>query len=134
MVRHAAPRLSVVVVALLLALVGCASRSTTGATSAPPARPSELATEEQRLMACLDLRDHIVSIYADEYAEQQGLDLSTNERTEFRNVWGREIAKKGTFESFERSCSPSLTPRKYHCGMASQSADGLAACMKLTSR
>ena len=85
-------------------------------------------------MACLDLRDHIVSIYADEYAEQQGLDLSTNERTEFRNVWGREIAKKGTFESFERSCFFSLTPRKYQCGMASQSADGLVACMKLSSR
>ena len=119
---------------LVVTLVGCASRSTTEGMSAHPPKPSELATEEQRLMACLDLRDHIVSIYADEYAEQQGLDLSSNERAAFHSVWSREIAKKGTFESFERSCSPSLTPRKYHCGMASQSADGLAACMKLTSR
>jgi hypothetical protein len=130
MVRQAVRWLPVLVVAL----VGCASRSTTSATSALPPKPSELATEEQRMMACLDLRDHIVSIYADEYAEQQGLDLSSHERDAFRSVWVGEMAKKGTFESFEQSCFPSLTPRKYHCGMASQSADGLTACMKLTSR
>jgi hypothetical protein len=133
MVRRAA-RWSLLLVVALAALVGCASRTTTEATSAHPPKAAELATEEQRLMACLDLRDHVVSIYADEYVEQQGLDLSTNERAEFRSVWAREIAKKGTFESFERSCFFSLTPRKYRCGMASQSADGLVACMKLSSR
>ncbi len=84
-------------------------------------------------MACLDLRDHIVAIYADEYVEQQGLELSSHERAAFRNGWAEEIAKKGTFESFERSCFASLTPRKYRCGMASQTADGLVACMKLSS-
>jgi len=127
MVRHATRWLPLFVVAL----VGCASRSTTEATSV---HPPERVTEEQRLMACLDLRDHIVSIYADEYVEQQGLDLNTSELAAFRTVWAREIAKKGTFESFERSCFFSLTPRKYQCGMASQSADGLAACMRLSSR
>ena len=69
-----------------------------------------------------------------EYVEKQGLDLDTSELAAFRTVWAREIAKKGTFESFERSCFFSLTPRKYQCGMASQSADGLVACMKLSSR
>ena len=127
MVRHATRWLPLFVVAL----VGCASRSPTEATSAPA---PERVTEEQRLMACLDLRDHIVSIYADEYVEKQGLDLDTSELAAFRTVWAREIAKKGTFESFERSCFFSLTPRKYQCGMASQSVDGLVACMKLSSR
>ncbi len=119
---------------LFVALVGCTSRSTTGSSSARSPRASELATEEQRLMACLDLRDHIVSLYADEYVEKQGLELSTNERDAFRSGWAEQVAKKGTFESFERSCFFSLTPRKYHCGMASQSPDGLVACMKLSSR
>jgi hypothetical protein len=118
---------------MVLSLAGCASRNATQATSASLAKPTELATEEQRLMACLDLRDHIVAIYADEYVEQQGLDLSSNERDAFRSGWAVEVAKKGTFESFERSCFVTLTPRKYHCGMASQTADGLVACMKLSS-
>lgn len=130
MVRQASRWLVLIVVVLL----GCASRKTTDATSAHAPGPSELATEEQRLMACLDLRDHIVTIYADEYVEQQGLELSANERAAFRNGWAEEIAKKGTFERFERSCFFSLTPRKYRCGMASQTADGLVACMKLSSR
>jgi hypothetical protein len=129
MVRQAARWLPLVV-----ALVGCASRGTTEAKSAPPGQASELATEEQRLMACLDLRDHIVALYADEYVEQQGLDLSTNERAAFRKGWAEEIAKKGTFERFEQSCFFSLTPRKYQCGMASQTTDGLVACMKLSAR
>jgi hypothetical protein len=118
---------------MLLMVAGCASRNATPGTSASPPKPPELATEEQRLMACLDLRDHIVSIYADQYAERQGLDLSSNERDAFHNVWSVDVAKRGTFESFERSCFVTLTPRKYHCGMASQSADGLVACMKLSS-
>ncbi len=133
MIRHAARSYSVLVVALVVTLAGCASRSTTDAASAHPPKPSELATEEQRIMACLDLRDHVVSIYADEYVEKEGLELSTDERAAFRSGWAVEIAKRGTFESFERSCFVSVTPRKYHCGMASQSADGLVACMKLSS-
>jgi hypothetical protein len=133
MVRHAVRWLSFQVVTLAVTLVGCASRSSREAASAHPPPPPELVTEEQRLMACLDLRDHIVSIYADEYAEQQGLEMSTDERAAFRSGWAEQIAKKGTFESFEQSCFFSLTPRKYHCGMASQSADGLVACMKMSS-
>src|SRR5580658_4443440 len=121
MVRHAARWFSLVVVTLAVTLAGCASRAVPGVTARHPS-PSELATEEQRLMACLDLRDHIVSIYADQYAERQGLDLSSNERDAFHNVWSVDVAKRGTFESFERSCFVTLTPRKYHCGMASQSA------------
>ena len=129
MVRHARSWL-----VLVVALFGCASRGTPMATSAPQPRPSELATEEQKLMACLDLRDHIVALYADDYEEQQGLDMSTNERDAFRRGWAEELAKKGTFESFEESCFFSLTPRKYKCGMESQTTDGLVACMRLTSR
>jgi hypothetical protein len=119
---------------LVLVLVGCASRSSTEAKPASPPRDAALATEEQRLMACLDLRDHIVALYADEYVAQQGLEMNKNERAAFRSGWAEEIAKKGTFESFERSCFFSLTPRKYECGMASQTTDGLVACMKLSAR
>src|ERR1700739_3465300 len=120
MVRHA-----VTALILLLALVRCAARS--GQGPAPP-RGAQFATEEQKLLACLDLRDHVVQLYADAYVEQQGLAMTQTERAAFRDGWAEELAKKGTFERFEQSCFYSLTPRKYRCGMASQTTDGLVAC------
>ena len=126
MVRHA-----VLALTLLIALAGCAAR---GGQGAAPPRGAQFATEEQKLMACLDLRDHVVALYADEYVSEQGLEMSQTERTAFRNGWAEELAKKGTFERFEQSCFYSLTPRKYECGMASQTTDGLVACMKLSAR
>jgi hypothetical protein len=75
-----------------------------------------------------------VDLYANAYVQEQGLDMNPAERTAFRDGWAEELAKKGTFERFEQSCFFSLTPRKYECGMASQSPDGLVACMKLSAR
>jgi hypothetical protein len=117
-----------------MGLAGCAGRNA-GTSSPPrPASTTQFATEEQKLLACLDLRDHVVALYADEYVEQQGLDMTQTERAAFRDGWAEELAKKGTFERFEQSCFYSLTPRRYQCGMASQTTDGLAACMKLSAR
>jgi hypothetical protein len=95
---------------------------------------SEFRTEEQKLTACLDLRDHIVDLYADAYVAQEGLAMDPVERVAFRDGWAMELARRGTFERFERSCFYGVTPRKYECGMQSQSTGGLAACMKLSSR
>jgi hypothetical protein len=120
--------------ALFVALAGCAPRPPVEGRSVDPPKVSALAADEQRMMACLDLRDHIVSLYADQYVEQQGSDMSDSERAAFRSRWAEEIAKKGTFEDFEWSCFSTLTPRRYHCGMASRSTDRLVACMKLSSR
>jgi hypothetical protein len=116
-----------------LSLGGCASRAAPSA-DAHAAKDAAFSTEEQRMMACLDLRDHIVDLYADEYVEEQGLTLSGAERAAFRHGWAEELARKGTFERFEQSCFYGLTPRKYHCGMASTTTDGLSACMKLSAR
>jgi hypothetical protein len=127
MVRHA-----VVALPLILALVGCSAHKA-GHSAASP-RTTQFATEEQKLMACLDLRDHVVALYADEYVEEQGLEMTQTERTAFRNGWAQELAKKGTFDRFEQSCFYGLTPRKYQCGMASQTTEGLVACMKLSAR
>lgn len=127
MVRHAIMGLVVVG-----GLAGCGSRSAVQPGSSQHAQV--FGTEEQKLLACLDLRDHIVDLYADEYVSREGLAMSRQERVAFRDGWGEELAKRGTFERFEQSCFYSLTPSKYHCGMASQSTDGLVACMKLSSR
>ncbi|HZU81851.1 MAG TPA: hypothetical protein VE987_02995 [Polyangiaceae bacterium] len=116
---------------LVLALVGCAAR--TAGTAASPAAAQAFGTEEQKLLACLDLRDHIVELYANEYVSREGLAMSTEQRTAFRDGWAEELAKRGTFDRFEQSCFVSLTPSKYRCGMASQTTDGLVACMKLGS-
>ena len=127
MVRHATLGL-----VLVGALAGCASRGATEASA--PHGAQAFVTEEQKLLACLDLRDHIVELYASEYVSREGISMSRQERVAFRDGWAEELAKRGTFDRFEQSCFYSLTPSKYHCGMASQSTDGLVACMKLSSR
>ena len=129
MVRHI-----VIGFACIVASLGCAAGGTkAGAASTAPKGP-QFSSEEQRQMACLDLRDHIVSLYADEYVEQQGLEMTRAERAAFRDGWAQELARKGTFERFEQSCFFGLTPGTYRCGMASSTTDGLAACMKLSMR
>ena len=126
MVRHAVlGLLSIVFVA------GCSAHSAAPANA--PHRSQAFGTEEQRLLACLDLRDHIVDLYASEYVSREGLSMSREERSAFRDGWAEELAKRGTFDRFEQSCFLSLTPSKYRCGMASQTTDGLVACMKLSS-
>jgi hypothetical protein len=121
-------------VVLLIALVGCASTRTIAPSSAPDRDHTAFSTEEQRLVACLDLQDHIVDLYADEYVSTQGLSLNPVERVAFRDGWAEELAKRGTFERFEQSCFLGVTPRKYECGMQSHSTGGLVACMKLSER
>jgi hypothetical protein len=130
MVRFAVPVLAAVLGASWLA--GCAAHAPVRA--AHPSQDSQFANEEQKLFACLDLRDHIVDLYATEYVVREGLELSQQQRTAFRDGWAEELAKRGTFDRFEQSCFFSLTPRKYECGMASQTTDGLVACMKLSAR
>jgi hypothetical protein len=125
-------RLVVLSLTALLALAGCATHNE--AKAPQRARDVGFANEEQKILACLDLRDHIVDLYASEYVQEQGLDMNPAQRTAFRDGWAEELAKKGTFERFEQSCFFSLTPRRYECGMASQTPDGLVACMKLSAR
>ncbi len=129
MVRQAA-----LAFALLVTCAGCSASRSHGADAVHPAESREFKTEEQKLNACLDLRDHIVELYADAYVASEGLDMSPNERVAFRDGWAEELAKRGTFERFERSCFSGVTPRKYECGMQSQTTDGLVACMRLTAR
>jgi hypothetical protein len=129
MVRPAARALT-----LAIALVHCSPGRPPREAPAPAAAHKEFGTEEQKLNACLDLRDHIVDIYADAYVATEGLSMTALERAAFRDGWAEELAKRGTFERFERSCFFGVTPRKYECGMMSQTTDGLVACMKLSAR
>jgi hypothetical protein len=132
MVRRSAS--SLLVLTILALLAGCASREAREAKARAAGQSAAFSTEEARMMACLDLRDHIVNLYADEYVEEQGLSMTGNERTAFRHGWAEELARKGTFERFEQTCFYGLTPGKYECGMASKTTDGLTACMKFSSR
>jgi hypothetical protein len=134
MVPRITATLFVLLAAASVSLLACASRNAGEASAKAAAKEPGFSTEEKRMMACLDLRDHIVDLYADEYVEEQGLSMSGNERVAFRHGWAEELARKGTFERFEQSCFYGLTPRKYECGMASTTTDGLTACMKLSAR
>jgi hypothetical protein len=137
-VRQASRPLSRLPVAfwLLAGIAGCASAQNARMLAderVAVALPT-FANEDQKLLACLDLRDHIVDLYANQYVVREGLAMSPAEGVAFRDGWAEQLAKRGTFERFEQSCFVTLTPRKYECGMASQSTDGLVACMKLSAR
>jgi hypothetical protein len=116
---------------LSLALAACTSQAS---PARDPASDARFTTEEQKLLACLDLRDHIVDLYATDYVAREGTSLTAAERTAFRDGWAEELAKRGTFDRFEQSCFSGLTPLKYRCGMQSQTTGSLAACMRLSSR
>ncbi len=128
MVLRSAFAAALVVTVLAPGLAGCAAQAKAGASSA------EFATDERKLLACLDLQDHIVDLYAKEYVEHENLTMSSTERVAFRDGWAEELAKRGTFDRFEQSCFYSLTPVRYECGMQSRSTNGLVACMKLSMR
>jgi len=121
---------------LVVALAGCAATARHGSAARAPARPgdTQFTTEEQKILACLDLQDHIVDLYATDYVTRERVSMNPAERTAFRDGWAEELAKRGTFDRFEQSCFSGLTPRKYECGMQSQTTFGLVACMKLSSR
>ncbi|HLK38063.1 MAG TPA: hypothetical protein VKU41_14980 [Polyangiaceae bacterium] len=121
-------------IALQFGLVGCAAHSAKQAKQASQTQDVEFTTEEQKILACLDLQDHIVDLYASEYVSREGVAMSAAERTAFRDGWAEELAKRGTFERFEQSCFYGLTRRRYQCGMQSQTTGGLVACMRLSMR
>ncbi len=125
-------RLTVSGLALFTLLAGCASRNSDEAKTPQRASDARFTTEDQKILACLDLRDHIVDLYANEYVSREGLTMSPSEKTAFRDGWAEELAKRGTFDRFEQSCFLSLTPRKYQCGMQSQTTGGLVACMRMS--
>jgi hypothetical protein len=120
------PGVVVFLAATAVALIGCAARASTVRGAA------DTFSEGKRETACLDLRDHIVDLYADDYLEKQSADLSPLERVAFSAGWRQELAKSGTFDRFEATCFAGLTPAKFRCGMASTKSDALVACMKLS--
>lgn len=116
-------RLAVSGVALAL-IVGCAH------TPPPPPKPPQFASDEQKISACLDLRDHITDIYARTYVTTQGMSMSPEDYQAFRQGWAEELVKKGTFDRFEQTCFAGLTPKKFECGMGALTTDAISACMK----
>jgi hypothetical protein len=116
------------VLALFLACASCGSTSA-GPPSTGAAPATAFPNDGARLSACLDLRDHIVDLYASQYIVQHDMDLSDTQEVAFRHAWTEELAKKGTFERFERSCFSGLTPVKFRCGMASKTPGAIVLCM-----
>jgi len=121
--------------AVLLVLASGTTACTHAVRDPPPQVPLfGFSTEEQRILACLDLQDHIVDIYAAEYVSREGTRLNSRERAAFRDGWAEQLAKRGTFESFEQSCFGTLTTKRYDCGMSSRTTGDVDACMRLSER
>jgi hypothetical protein len=123
-----------VVTVFVVALVACATACARAPSTSARVPLFGFPNEEQRILACLDLQDHLVDLFADEYVSRQGVRLTAHQRAAFRAGWGEQLAKGGTFEPFEQSCFGNLTTRRFDCGMSSRTTSGVDACMRLSER
>jgi hypothetical protein len=123
-----------VLVAAAVSQIACTSSPPPPAVTdlPPPRREPEFATPEMRETACERLRDHVIVLFADEWARRQGLPPTTmtdEERDALYAGFTQAMNEKGTLARFTASCTASLTPRKFQCGMRSKTGDGLISCM-----
>src|SRR5260370_29109427 len=98
-------RLNASAIALVVSLIGCAStpRNDTSATPRQHSDP-QFTTEEQKILACLDLQDHIVDLYATEYVSREGVQMRSSEQTAFLAGWAEVPAIRLTLVRFVRTC------------------------------
>jgi hypothetical protein len=122
---------AVVVLALSAGVAACSRTAPEPKAPTPTSTLFGFSSEEQRIVACLDLQDHIVDLSTDEYVSREGVRLTRHQRAAFRDGWAEQLAKGGTFEPFERSCFANLTPLRFDCGMSSRTTDDVDACMRL---
>lgn len=119
----------VAVSAFLLACSG--SRPDAKPPNAAPTEP-QFANAEARNSACTALRDHAVMVFADDWADHQGVALdSPEERAALYDGWFEQLQKRGSLARFQAACAQTLTPRKYRCGMSSHTPDRLVDCLKV---
>ena len=129
-------RQSAFVVSLVLAVsssLACSSATPPPERAPPPLREPEFASPELRESACVRLRDHVIVVFADDWAKGQGMPPTTmtnDERDALYRGFSDAMAEKGTLARFTASCTSSLTPRKFQCGMSSKTRDGLIWCMQ----
>lgn len=125
------------VVVLSLSTLACSRQTPPAASRAPPAhRAPEFATPELRETACERLRSHVIVLFADDWARSQGVPAQTmtdDERWALYAGFTQALEEKGTLARFAESCTSSLTPRKFQCGMRSKTRDGLIWCMQTES-
>jgi hypothetical protein len=114
-------------------VAACSSAPPPAPARPPPPREPEFATAELRENACDRLRDHVIVLFADEWARKQGTpptSMSADEKWVLYNGFTQELQERGTLTRFSQSCASSLTPRKFQCGMHSKTRDGLIWCMQ----
>jgi hypothetical protein len=85
--------------------------------------------QDQRVAACLDVRDHIVDLYVGDYVQTHP-EVTLETRQAFRDAWAEELARTGKFEDFEAVCFGQLTVAKYDCAMAVLATSAINDCMK----
>ena len=124
--------------ALGVSAVACASGARSSpAKVAPPGdadvAPSDaFANEEARDTACLALRDHVIVLFADDWADREGVAVTTpEEKWALYTGLAQQLEQKGTLARFAASCVSSLTPRKFVCGISAKTTHRLVQCMRL---
>lgn len=103
-------------------------------TPSTASQEPQFANDEARAHACTALRDHAIILFADDWADREGVGLhSPEERAALYDGWYEQLAKRGTLQRFQAACAQTLTPRKFQCGMRSHNPDSLVNCLKVGS-
>ncbi len=111
---------------LAFALTGCAPHLAAQPVGAHPG----FASEDRVAMACNDLRNHIVAVYADEDLSTLPSPLSPFERAAYRASWAEDVAKSGSLAQFDSACRANLTMSDFQCSMAAKTPEAIGACMR----
>ena len=122
--------------ALMVAGCGSGARSTPAKVAPPTAMavaPDDaFANAEARDTACLVLRDHVIALFADDWADREGVAVTTpEEKWALYTGLAQQLEEKGTLARFAASCVSSLTPRKFECGISATTTHRLVQCMRL---
>jgi hypothetical protein len=115
-------------------LLACAGSPPTEPKPLPLPTEPQFANDEARSSACTALRDHAIILFADEWADREGVSVgSPEERAALYDGWFDQLNKRGSLARFQAACAQTLTPNKYKCGMRSRTPDRLVDCLKVGS-
>jgi hypothetical protein len=86
------------------------------------------------MVACLELQDHAVRLFAEQYLRDTGSKLADDERESFMTSYGWSLEEDGALKKWRRVCMEGLTRATLRCGIRAESPGQFEACAKGAAR
>jgi hypothetical protein len=113
-------------------LLGFAAGSCAGAAKEQPG--ALYGNEGERMVACLELQDHSVRLFADAYLRDTDSHPTDDEHEEFVESYGRQLEEGGALKKWRRVCMEGLTRETLRCGIRAESTTEFERCAKGESK